>query len=363
VPDLKKDEWDADAQTILTRGGYQAIEWIDPAGRAVWTTPPGAGDATPDGNAAFEPRRQAAFEAARQSRELAATRTVDLVTGGKGMLVVVPVFTGDQLAGYVAGVFRYRLLFQNLLASNPVPSLAIAVWDGGEPVFAQGFPSRSARLHHEMETTVGGVAWKLEIGPTEALVVQAHSPAGGALLVAGVFLSVLFSLMVYLVQRSGAHPVLDRAMAAAPAPGVSSADALPVVSYNRDGSPAAWNEAAKLLFGGAPPPVSACETGFRTIQATLLRAGASPGGIEALGALLGSCAQPALVFDAEGRFATANPAAAQTLGWSDALWGGRSFGTAAGAGRDALEIRNVLLMQGQWAVPAPVSAAAAHSAR
>src|SRR5574340_42971 len=146
VPDLKKYDWDTDAQMILTRGGYQAIEWIDAAGRVVWTTPPGGGDAMPDGNAAFEPRRRAAFDAARQKRELAATRPVDLVTGGKGTIVLVPVFVRDELAGYVAGVFRYHLLFQSLLSSNPSPRYAIAVRDGNEAIFTQGSRSGSAAL-------------------------------------------------------------------------------------------------------------------------------------------------------------------------------------------------------------------------
>lgn len=343
--DLKKDDWDTDAQMILTRGGYQAIEWIDPAGRVVWTTPPGAGDATPDGNAAFEPRRRAAFDAARQKRALAITRPVDLVTGGKGTIVLVPVFVRDELAGYVAGVFRYQLLFQNLLSSNPSPRYSIAVRDGSESVFTQGSPSRSATLVRAMDMAVGGAKWKLEIGPTEALVVQARSPAGGALLVAGGFLAVLFTMLVYLLQKTGTRPAFGHAMAAAPGFTAPLGDAarLPVIFYARDGTVMAWNETAKLLFTGAPPPIPACAESFRTIRVSLLRASASPGSLDGLCLLLDSCAQPALVFDAEGRFIAANPASAQTLGWPN---------IAISAGREVLEIQSVLLMQGQWATPA-----------
>ena len=216
VPDLKKDDWDADAQMILTRGGYQAIEWIDPAGKVVWTAPPGAGDATPDGNAAFEPRRRAAFDAARQNRGLAATRPIDLVTGGKGTIVLVPVFVRDELAGYVAGVFRYQLLFQNLLSSNPSPRYSVAVHDGNEPVFAQGAQPLQPNWSGRWNWRWGEPSGSSKIGPTEALVVQARSPAGGALLVAGAFLAVLFTLMVYLVERTGTRPAFDQTMAAQP---------------------------------------------------------------------------------------------------------------------------------------------------
>ncbi len=352
-PDLKKDDWDADAQMILTRGGYQAIEWIDASDRVVWSTPPGAGDNTPDGSAAFEARRRAAFDTARRTRALAATRPVDLVTGGKGTIVLVPVFIRDELAGYVAGVFRYNLLFQNLLSSNPSPQYSISLRDGGEPIFAQGVPNRSAGLSRTADLPVGGTIWKLEIAPTETLILQSQSPVGGALLVGGGLLALLFSLFVRVAQRPGTRPVFDLPMSPMPASGaIGDAAQLPIISYGRDGAPMAWNEVAKALFGGAPPRVPAYETGFRVMQATLLRSSGSPGSTEALRGLLDSCAQPALVFDAEGRFVAGNPAAARMLGWSEAIWNGRSIGTILPAGREPLDINNVLLMQGRWSVPA-----------
>jgi sensor domain CHASE-containing protein len=352
VPELRKEDWDADTQMLLTRGGYQAIEWIDATGRVAWTTPPGAGDATPDGNAAFESRRRSAFEAARKQRGLAITQPVDLATGGKGAIVAIPVFVRDELAGYVAGVFRYGLLFQNLLASNPFPKYAVSIRDGGEMLFAQGTPSRSSSLH--TARNLGETSWKLDVSPTEALVLQAQSPEGGVLLVGGTLLAVLFSLLVRLAQTARVHPLLDQSSAtAAPVgvPALTDTARLPVISYGRDGAAVTWNEFARLLLDGAPPQITASTDGFRTVTATFLRANGPSGSIEALRPLLDSCALPALIFDAEGNFAAANTAAQRTLGWTAAAWSGRKMGRISTAPPDALEIQNVLLMQGQWAVP------------
>lgn len=361
TPQMKQDEWDADVQMIMIRGGYQAIEWIDASARAVWTTPPGAGDATPDGYAAFEPRRRAAFEAARMSRAVAATRPIDLVTGGKGTIIVVPVFVRDELAGYVAGVFRYQLLFQTLLSSNPSPRYSITVLDGNEPLFAQGTAAHSGSLVRSIDLAVGQGKWTLKIAPTEALVVQSKSPAGGALLVIGVFLAIFFSLLVRVAQRPGARAPFDAAPVTPMTFAASDADGmrLPVVSYGRDGTALAWNDVAARLFAGEPPRIPACDSGFRTITATLLRSSGSPENLNALRALLESCTSSTLVFDAEGRYVAANSAAFRTLGWSDTVWSGRSIGPGLPAGREALEIQNVVLMQGQWSVPAAGRAAAA----
>ena len=205
-----------------------------------------------------------------------------------------------------------------------------------------------------MDLAVGGVSWKLEIGPTEALALQARTPAGEILLVGGGFFAVVLTLLTHLLRRSATHQFAD---AAAPGAAVSFTDGLPVVSYHRGGEAMAWNESAKLLFGGAPPAIPACAASFRTLHLTLLRASASPGSLDALRLLLDSCAQPALVFDPEGRFMAANMAAGGMLAWTDATWGGRSLG--GGAGREPLQIQNVLLMQGEWAAPAAASARAA----
>ncbi len=123
---------------------------------------------------------------------------------------------------------------------------------------------------------------------------------------------------------------------------------LPIVSYAPDGAPLAWNESAKLLFAGAPPRLASSDAGFRSMHATLLRAGGPGTGLSALRTLLDSCAQPALLFDLEGQFVAANPAAAMTLGWADTLWSGRSIGPVAAGSHEALEIQNVLIMQGRW---------------
>ena len=341
VPGMKKEDWDADAQTIMTRGGYQAIEWIDADGKVVWTSPPGAGDATADGNAAFESRRRAAFDAARTNRALAATRPIDLVTGGKGVIVLVPVFVLDELTGYVGGVFRYQLLFQNLLASNPSPGYAIAVRDGGERVFEQGTPNRSVGLTRTMDLPLGGARWKLEIGPTESLVVQADSPLGGALLVAGALLAILFTLLTRLAQMARVHPMPEMAAAPAAAWGLATPIAdgagLAVVSCGRDGTVLVSNDAAKRLFFGAPPPIALFEEGFRMIHVTLLRPSGPEGSLDPLRPLLDSCTLPAAIFDSDGNFVAANPACVRR--WAGAMGRGTAGSWAALGRRGAMRWR------------------------
>jgi PAS domain-containing protein len=265
------------------------------------------------------------------------------------MIVAVPVFARGELAGYVAGVFRFQLLFQNLLASNPSSRYGIAVRSSGETVFEQGAATRQPGLKRSVELAVGSSRWNLEIAPTEALVVQARSPVAGALLVAGAFLAILLAMLAYLIQKGGARAGVDAAPTGLPAPLARFARkaALPVVSYRRDGALLAFNEAAKALFGSAPPDIPACGE-FRVLSATIVRAGANSESVDAFRQLLESCAEPALVFGAEGQFIAANRAAAQTLGWPDSLWSGRTISGPASGRHEALTVQNVVVMQGEW---------------
>ena len=70
---------------------------------------------TQDLNLAFEERRRIALEVARDKRDIIITRPIDLVQGGKGFLVYVPLFINDVFDGFVLGVYRVKSFVENKL--------------------------------------------------------------------------------------------------------------------------------------------------------------------------------------------------------------------------------------------------------
>jgi len=365
VKDMPKTDWEADVQNILNGGGYQGIEWVDSSLRALWITPPGAGDALPDGNAGFEGRRRKAFDAARSTRELAIAGPLDLVSGGKGMLVCVPVYIEDSLQGYVAGVFRYDQLFKTVLNPGIASRYSVTVLEGEQELFTHGATSADNKWTQAIPLNMHGARWTLRASPGEGLIAQANSPEQGALLVAGCILALLAGLHVHLMLGRHESP------AAFLAPGQPNVDAAvlgaagaPVVSYARDGSLQAWNQAACDLFGGSLPAIRAAAEGFRVVTVTVLRASSSGDSTRRLRQLLDSCSMPVIAFDAEGAFSTANEAAACMLDWTDEVWSGRRAGHTIYSG-DSIGIVYAVLIQGQTAIngttapPPPQEVAAA----
>jgi sensor domain CHASE-containing protein len=336
--ELSQADWDADVQMILTRGGYQAVEWVDATPRAVWVTPPGAGDTLSDGTVDFETRRREALQKARENRVVTFSRPIDLVTGGKGFLACVPVMVQDVLQGYVVGVFRYKLLFASLLDSSVAPRYSLSVLDGDQEILRQEAGGRGGKWGRQLPLSVHGAPWRLDLWPGGNLLEESDTALSGAMLIAGALLSVLFALLVRLVQArrpGGAIQIAgESAEASLPMDGRT-----PLVTYDRDGNVQAVSDAARELFAGAPPRLEAAANSFRMLRLMVMRAETNTD----LRTMLDACALPAIAFGPDGAFTMCNPAATRLLGWTDAFWRGRSISSEAlGLGRTEC----VVLIQG-----------------
>jgi PAS domain S-box-containing protein len=354
--DMQRQDWDSDVLMILARGGYQSVQWVDSSLHAVWITPPGAGDMSPDGNSAFEARRKAAFEAARANRALAISHPVDLVAGGRGALVCVPVYDDDGLQGYVTGILRPSLLFKTMLTAGLTSRYSIAVLDGDEEVYAHNGTAPASEWARVLPLGAPGANWNLRVTPNVSLLSQAVNPVDGALLIAGCVLALVCGLVVRLSLGAARRPrpvtIEHTAVAATTAAehGEATATAIatmPVISCAADGALQAWNDVAKDTFAGSFPPITPSGGGFRVVNVTVLRASPTGRGARPLKSLLESCALPVIAFDSDGTFTSANAAAGRVLGWTSETWGSRRVAAVPAAPDGQMHITFVLILQGQ----------------
>ncbi|MDJ0900108.1 MAG: ATP-binding protein [Xenococcus sp. MO_188.B8] len=212
-------EWEVDAQNYLRDyPGFQAIEWIDPDFYVRWIVPRAGNEAAQNLNLAFEPRRKAALEAARQKDTVTVTRTINLVQGGKGFLVYVPIFLNNNkiketpdsqqnsFDGFILGVFRLQSLLDTLLDENVAPGYALAIADGGEEIYRRSFSEndRQTEIQWSQETEINfeGVTWQLRVWPTSGLVAAEQSLLPKFVLSVGLIMAILVALAVYLAQTA-----------------------------------------------------------------------------------------------------------------------------------------------------------------
>jgi signal transduction histidine kinase len=146
------------------------------------------------------PDRAVALSQAREEQRPVATRSLVLLSGGRGMLIYTPVMRGNSITGFIGGAFAYQALFNDALAGQLQGHFAYRILDGAGEVIAisPNYPTRVARLVQRDVDIPGGQAWKLEVAipPFEPLTPRLALWAVGIL---------LLLLTVFLVLREEAR--------------------------------------------------------------------------------------------------------------------------------------------------------------
>ena len=103
---INQGEWTAEARAYVSNfPGYQAIQWVDQGYVVRWLEPTEGNEAAKQ----FLNRGLSRIQALKQAQDqktMVMSQVVDLVQGGKGFLVYVPLFPADRFDGFIVGVFQ-----------------------------------------------------------------------------------------------------------------------------------------------------------------------------------------------------------------------------------------------------------------
>ncbi|HYM13902.1 MAG TPA: ATP-binding protein, partial [Bryobacterales bacterium] len=196
-----REQWESDASLFVSSFPiYQAIEWIDPSFHVRWHEPHEGNEADENLDLGFEQRRRTALEQARDGREVTITQSIDLVQGGKGFRVNVPMFRGQKCQGFIGGVFQIGKVMQAVLQQGASPGYQISLLEDGQEVYRSSAHSamlgpewgREAAIH------LPGVTWAVRARPAAELLAQVVSPLPEVVLAAGLLLAALLGWAVHL---------------------------------------------------------------------------------------------------------------------------------------------------------------------
>lgn len=200
-----QEEWEFNAAlNVRDFKSYQAIAWIDPSHQVRWIVPLQGNEAALNLMLDFEQRRKAGLNAAQQQRLVVATRTINLVQGGKGFQVYVPIFRGQQFDGFIAATYRTQNLINDVLSSKDTYDYEVSVFDGEEQIYTHNYPHPSSHKRWRQESTVTlyGLNWQIHVSPTATLLDQMRSPLPLITLIGGLVMSWLLALAVYLAKKA-----------------------------------------------------------------------------------------------------------------------------------------------------------------
>jgi len=132
-----KFQWESDATNYVEHSHfYQAIEWVDPALVVQWIVPLKGNEQAVGFDNSIEGKRRNTLKNSRDLRKTIATPTLDLVQGGKGILIYVPMFHKDHFEGFICGVFNIEKLLNLILTDDrAVEGYSLRLLEGKEEIF------------------------------------------------------------------------------------------------------------------------------------------------------------------------------------------------------------------------------------
>lgn len=113
---INQGEWAAEARAYVENfPGYQAIEWVDQDYLVRWLEQLKGNEAAKQFLNRGLPRLQA-LKLAQTQRRPTMSQVVNLVQGGKGFLIYVPLFPSDRFDGFIVGVFQVERFINATIA-------------------------------------------------------------------------------------------------------------------------------------------------------------------------------------------------------------------------------------------------------
>jgi PAS domain S-box-containing protein len=200
---MARADWEGDAARLVERFGHiQAIEWVDASFVVRWIVPMEGNEAASGLDLSLEEHRRAALEHARETREIGATDPVELVQGGRGFLVYVPVHVGDRFEGFVLGVYRLDELFDSVLDTIK-PELSIVVSDRNSELHRRDVdpPGRVEWLTASRDCQIQNLRWRIAAQPSRSFESVYLTELPLVISVAGIAISVLLSFLLHHGRR------------------------------------------------------------------------------------------------------------------------------------------------------------------
>lgn len=201
------DQEERQSDTLMMVGdykGFEGIRWVDSSDRIRWTVPMQGHEAEQGMYLALEERRAAALEAARTSRQLSVSRPIELTTGGRGFLVLVPLYNGDNFAGYIDGFFRIQHLLDTILSEDLTRGYAIVVSEADEEIYrrSEANSRQGSEWASGQELALSGMNWRVEVWPEKKTLVELESSVPTVTLIMGLLMSFILAWTMRFAQTA-----------------------------------------------------------------------------------------------------------------------------------------------------------------
>ncbi len=216
---IDREEWAREAKNYVRNfSGYQAIEWVDSEFVVRWIEPIQGNEKALAYLNQGVPRRQA-LEVARRGRIPTLSKVVDLVQGGKGFLLYVPLFVEDKFDGFVVGVFNVD---QFINATKPISSspdsanrsFGLRIFENGQVIYNDVPTNWDQKISVTKDLFWAealpyvesmGTSWQLQLVPGPLIAEQYGTFWSEFTLLTGLLMAWAVAIVLYYLQKSYKH--------------------------------------------------------------------------------------------------------------------------------------------------------------
>lgn len=199
--------FESDAKLVMSAyPTYQALEWVDPTLHVRWVTPETGNERELGANLGNNEAVDATLRTGEQTRNTVVSHPVNLGEGERGLLVCVPVYSNDQLAGFLIGVFRYKDLISAIL-QNVAQGYQVSIYDGDELIYGQGATLSRQDVEWAQNTDVHfqQLTWRAQVWPKPETRSYTLSLLPRFAFTTGILMAGLLAFTVYLAETARLH--------------------------------------------------------------------------------------------------------------------------------------------------------------
>nr|WP_320115589.1 diguanylate cyclase [uncultured Desulfuromonas sp.] len=202
---MNREEFYFNATSYLEdHPGYQALKWVEPHLSVRWVVPKHDNEEAIGINLALEERRRKALKEARHQQAPSMTAPIELVEGGIGFLIYLPLTVEERFDGFLLAVFCSSTWVEALLKSRhtPLHCQSRILMDGEQIYQAPGWEDLPESLQAAKEWVIRNHHFVVQSRPTAAYLASRHTHLPQLVLIFGLTLIICLVLIIYLLQKT-----------------------------------------------------------------------------------------------------------------------------------------------------------------
>lgn len=193
-----RSRWLDDANNIFNaHPGFRRIVWIDRSRHIRWIVPTEENRAAVATNIRSLPDSVQMFEVANQTGAPVVSAPIQLIEGDRGMLIMAPVYSGEQFDGVLTGVLHFDSWFGMLFKTALTANFEIAISIGDQTVFGQNHFAAGQKWVQAVETDLHHSPWRIATAPSTKNLGLVNSRFNGIMLGAAIVLGLLMYVATF----------------------------------------------------------------------------------------------------------------------------------------------------------------------